>query len=83
MMRTLPASGSSARMDSLTASAWPSPSGEMKAEPSERVIAAARRSTVTSLATDARLFEASAVQIVIRYWPSGTGAPAFVRPSHV
>jgi len=57
--------------------------GERKPALIDRLTFAGRRSTVTIFWTDARLFEASAVQTVIRYGPSAAGDPASFLPSHV
>ena len=56
---------------------------DVAGEARERDARPAVRSTVTTLLTDARLFEASAVQSVIRYAPSATTAPAAFLPSQV
>ena len=55
----------------------------MKPDEAPTVTPAARRSTVTTFVIDARLFEASAVQTVIRYQPSGTTVPLSSLPSQV
>ena len=80
--RAEPEIAESARIESVVRSEAPSPLGEMEAGFDARVTAAARRSTVTIFWTDARLLDASAVQMVIRYGPSRTMAPAWVLPSH-
>ena len=61
----------------------PSPFGEMNPDVERDVTMAGVRSRVTTLATAARLFEASAVQTVIRYVPSGTIVPLPSLPSQV
>ena len=82
-MRAAPEIRSSALQDSLVRSEWPSPLGETQPGEAPSVTPAARRSTVTTLLIDALLFEASAVQTVIRYGPSGTTLPAASFPFQV
>ena len=65
-IRAEPVSSASAVSLRVVRSDRPSPLGEMDVGAADRPRTAARRSTVTSLEIDARLFDASAVQIVIR-----------------
>src|SRR3954454_4694752 len=67
MIRTLPSIGSSTRRTRPIVSYGPLPSGDRNDDGCDaRPATAARRSTVTSFATDALLFEMSAAQTVIR-----------------
>src|SRR4051812_16092065 len=81
--RAVPLTLESAVIRSAAESARPSPSGEIDVGVTLERITGAFRSTVTTFWTDARLFEASAVQIVMRYGPSGTREPSDFVPFHV
>src|SRR5262245_50224684 len=82
-IRADPVIGASARIVRVVVSERPSPFGEMKDGAAWSVRAAGRRSTATKRWTWARLFDSSAVQIVIRYRPSGTTAPELALPPQV
>src|SRR5690242_2883134 len=82
-MRAEPVTDESARIVKVMVSERPSPFGEMNDGAAWSVTAAGRRSTATKRWTWARLFDSSAVQIVIRYRPSGTTAPVLVLPPQV